>query len=186
MVPSHGGTIAGASAVGAGTRFRIALPAAGEEAAAESQIAGEIVGGFPSGKGERVLLVEDEAGARQGLAEILAMLGYEVVAAASAEDAAQRQRGGAQRFDLLLTDMMLPGKSGIDLAADLKERFPALKVILMSGYTEEVLRHRVQNGDARFLQKPFDIATLARAAREALNGETAAAFDAPPDDGARR
>ncbi len=183
IVTAHGGSIAVGSNAGKGARFRTTLPAAGGEAAAESQIAGEIVTGFPSGKGERVLLVEDEGGAREGLAEILAMLGYEVTAAASAEEAAER--GAAQGFDLLLTDMMLPGRSGIDLAGDLKQRFPALKVILMSGYTEADLRQQVQRGDARFLQKPFDMTTLARAARAALDGETAT-FDPPPDGGAGR
>ncbi|MDD5563078.1 MAG: PAS domain S-box protein [Thermoanaerobaculaceae bacterium] len=177
IVTSHDGTIAVHGGAGKGARFRILLPAAGEEPAGSSQIAGDLGAGLPSGKGERVLIVEDEAGAREGLAEILAMLGYEVATAASAEETVARC--AARPFDLLLTDMMLPGRSGIELASDLKARCPGLRVILMSGYTDEdLLRRRIRTSGARFLQKPFDMATLARAARAALDGEDAAA---PPD-----
>ncbi len=177
IVAAHGGDIAVESGVGTGTKVRVTLPVADDAPSAGGGAPGEVGPEFPTGKGESVLLVEDEAGARKGLVEILTMLGYGVTPAASAEEAAEL--AAAQRFDLLLTDMMLPGRSGIDLAADLKERLPALRVILMSGYTDEdILRHRVQNGGARFLQKPFDMATLARAARETLDGETAGA---PPE-----
>ena len=183
IVASHDGNIAVESRVGTGTRFRVTLPAAGDGAPAIGEAPGDLGRELPPGNGERVLLVEDEAGAREGLVEILTILGYEVTAAASAEEA--EGLCAARRIDLLLTDMMLPGRSGIDLAGTLKERLPALPVILMSGYTDEdLLRRRVQTSGARFLQKPFDMATLAHAAREALDGEAAAAPGAPSDGGA--
>ena len=182
IVASHGGKIAVESKVGTGTRFLITLPLAGEGATAAPQVAAGLGPELRTGKGESVLLVEDEAGAREGLLEILTMLGYEAAAAGSAEEAAEL--AAARSLDLLLTDMMLPGRSGIDLAADLKARCPALKVILMSGYTDEdLLRRRVQTGAARFLQKPFDMAALARAARAALDDDGAAFPDAAPASG---
>ncbi len=72
-------------------------------------------------------------------------------------------------FDLLLTDMMLPGASGIEVARGLSARWPALKVVLMSGYAQDDdVRRTVSRGELRFLQKPFDMATLARELRAAL------------------
>ncbi len=71
---------------------------------------------------------------------------------------------------MLLTDLMLPGIAGPDLARGLKERWPALRVILMSGYTEdEVVRRGITEGSVRFLQKPFDMASLAREIQSALD-----------------
>ena len=76
-------------------------------------------------------------------------------------------------FAALLTDLMLPGASGGELAKDLRKRWPALKVILMSGYTEdEAVRLGGGAGYASFLQKPFDMATLAREIRAALERQT--------------
>ena len=116
-----------------------------------------------------MLVVEDEDGAREGLAELLTMLGYEVTAVGSGEEAGALPAEPAP--DLLLTDLMLPGIDGAALAAGLRDRWPRLKVVLMSGYTEdEAVRRGVEEGAVHFLQKPFDVAALARAVRAALAG----------------
>lgn len=95
------------------------------------------------------------------------MLGYRVVAVGSAEEAGLLPSKPA--FDLLLSDLVLPGASGTDLSRGLLDRWPNLVVVLMSGYTEdEVQRLGVDTGAVRFLQKPFDMRTLAHEVRAAL------------------
>jgi DNA-binding NtrC family response regulator len=122
---------------------------------------------LPAGHGERILVVEDEDAAREALRDILESLGYEVVAAASGEEAGLLP--AEEPFDVLLTDLMLPGVGGAQLVVGLQDRWPALRVILMSGYTEdEVARRGIGEGTVRFLQKPFDMNRLAREIRAAL------------------
>ncbi len=167
IVTQHGGRIAVESSPGKGTMFRVAFPrlaAAGESASAP--IAPE-PGAMPAGRGERVLVVEDEAGAREALRAILDGLGYLVTAVASGEEAGLQLP--ETPYDLLLTDLMLPGITGPELARGLSERWPGLRVVLMSGYTDdEGVRRAIAAGQVRFLQKPFDMATLARELRAAL------------------
>ena len=99
---------------------------------------------------------------------MLTLLGYKAVAAGSAEGA--RLLPIDAPFDLLLSDVVLPGATGHELALALAERWPTLKVILMSGYTDdEFLRGIIATGGVRFLPKPFDMATLARELRAALD-----------------
>ncbi|OYW00574.1 MAG: hypothetical protein B7Z61_13250 [Acidobacteria bacterium 37-71-11] len=167
IVEQHGGAIVLESGVGRGTTVRITLPAADTAAVpADGPASGDKP--LPRGRGERVLIVEDEQGAREGLAEILTSLGYTVFAAASGEDA--QAVPAEPPFDLLLTDLMLPGMAGPDLAVEMVGRWPRLRVILMSGYTEdETLKRRIAAELVRFLQKPFNMTTLAREVRVALD-----------------
>ncbi|MGD1149563.1 MAG: PAS domain S-box protein [Thermoanaerobaculaceae bacterium] len=172
IVTQHHGVVEFEDLPEGGTSFRITLPRAGSGEHPEVVLPTVDASGAPGGHGERVLVVEDEEGARQGLAEILRMLEYEVVAVGSGEEAGllPSQPG----FDVLLTDMMLPGIAGGDLARGLLDRWPELKVILMSGYTEdEAVRRGALAGRIRFLQKPFDMASLAREIRAALDDRPA-------------
>jgi len=168
IVSEHGGRVEVSSNVGVGTVFRVVLPIRG--AAGRLEVDRATVGdaALARGRGERVLLVEDNASVRRTLSRLVTGLGYEVTAVESAEEA--ELMAGAHPIRLLLTDMMLPGASGADLARRLSERWPELKVVYLSGYTEdEAIRHRAAAGALRYLQKPVDIATLARELRAALD-----------------
>jgi two-component system NtrC family sensor kinase len=166
IVTQHDGRVEVTSRVGAGTTFRVVLPRQGAADAAAVPPRAEPAA-VPRGTGQPVLLVEDNESVRRGFERLLTRLGYAVTAVESAELAEELVQ--SRTFTLLLTDMMLPGVSGAELADRLRGRQPGLKVVLMSGYTEDdAVRRRLADGALRFLQKPVDLATLARAVRDAL------------------
>ena len=167
IVRNHDGTLELESTEGEGSTFKVVLHRAAPGGRAGERAGAPILGELATGSGERILLVEDEDGTREGLRDTLIALGYQVVAVGSGDEASALAPEPA--FDLLLTDLMLPGVPGPQLAASLQHRWPTLEVILMSGYAEdEVIRRGVSAGKVRFLQKPFDMATLAGEVRTAL------------------
>jgi CheY-like chemotaxis protein len=112
------------------------------------------IDGEAPGRGPRVLLVEDETMVRDMVRTFLERAGYQVVALASAEEAMAGEY--LEATDLLLTDVMLRGKTGVELAATLREQRPNLKVVYMSGsVADQATRESVVSPDARFLAKPF-------------------------------
>ncbi|MGV8039208.1 MAG: ATP-binding protein [Thermoanaerobaculaceae bacterium] len=166
IVEERGGRFEVTTRVGRGSTFRAVLPrsegpiAAPERAATFSPSA--------LGRGERVLVVEDEPGAREGLVELLDLLGFAVTACASGEEALALPP--EPPAVLLLTDLLLPGIHGGDLAERLRARWPGLTVIVMSGYSQDESVHQgVREGKVHFLQKPFSIAELSREISLALS-----------------
>lgn len=106
----------------------------------------------------RVLLVEDEPLVRDLVREVLEARGYDVSVASDPEEAL---RLGAAGVDLLVTDVVMPGMNGRELADRLAASHPALKVLYLSGYSSEAVRDRVGLADdAEFLQKPFSLQKL--------------------------
>jgi len=155
------------SEIGKGTCFKIYLPCVDEIV---SDLGSS--GGAPSvPKGtETVLLVEDEDQVRQIVKAILDHQGYEVLAAANGEEALKLADLHGSRIRLLLTDLVMPQMSGRELAEQLTSKFPRLKVLYMSGYTDDaIVRHGLLDASLSFIQKPFDAASAARKVREVLD-----------------
>jgi two-component system cell cycle sensor histidine kinase/response regulator CckA len=118
---------------------------------------------------QTVLVVEDAAGLRELARRLLRKQGYAVLVAAGADEAL-RLFEQHPSIDVLLTDVVMPGTSGPELTQQLVERRPALKVIYMSGYTEEAVTQRgVLNPGIAFLHKPFTADALGRKIREVLD-----------------
>ncbi len=118
---------------------------------------------------EAVLVVEDEAAMLRVASTALTNLGYEVLPAGTPDEAIQIAESHPTPIHLLLTDVIMPGMNGRELAARLQQRSPALRCLFMSGYTANVIAHRgVLDDGVVFIQKPFSVRDLSRKVREAL------------------
>jgi two-component system cell cycle sensor histidine kinase/response regulator CckA len=145
------------SQIGQGTRITILLPPVENEAAPAPS---------PSAsKGGRVVIVEDDEGVRELLVGVLTHYGYEVQAYATAEEALEQ----AAPFDLLLSDVLLPGMNGPELVREMRRRHPGVPALLMSGDTGHVVDPRELDAGG-FLQKPFSARTLATRVEELVAG----------------
>ncbi len=119
---------------------------------------------------ETVLLVEDDEAVRNLIQRVLDQYGYRVLPAARGEEALSISRSRKEEIHLLLTDVVLPGMSGGELAQRVTALMPNLKVLYMSGYTNEVLSHHgVLKSGLEFIEKPFTPEALARKVREVLD-----------------
>ncbi len=166
VVKQSGGFIWVYSEPGKGTSFKIYLPRVnqGAEREAQPRIPAEI----PRGT-ETVLLAEDEQDVREVAREFLESAGYNVLEVSDGHEALRVAQEHQGPIDLLVTDMVMPGMTGQELAERLQQLRKDMRVIFMSGYTEQAAGHPYANGhSSRLLTKPFNRAVLLRAARELL------------------
>jgi two-component system cell cycle sensor histidine kinase/response regulator CckA len=157
------------SAPGEGTRFRIYLPRTHAEAATPPQTSGE---GDTHGGQETILLVEDENAVRTLVQRILESAGYRVIAAANGAEALELCKS-AGSLDLVLTDMVLPGMDGVEIARRLRSLQPSVRTLFMSGYSDRQSSLQADWGkNVAFLEKPFDSETLMTSVRGVLDERT--------------
>jgi two-component system cell cycle sensor histidine kinase/response regulator CckA len=168
IVRQSGGTITVRSEPGAGTTFKVFIPAQDQEAAARPS---SLAPAHPTlGGTETILLVEDEERVRNLVRTILCRLGYSVLDAQGGGDALLLCEQHPGVIDLLVTDVVMPRMSGRQLAERLLTIRPGLRVLYMSGYTDDiVVRHGALDSTICFLQKPITPDSLGRAVREALD-----------------
>jgi CheY-like chemotaxis protein len=173
IVKQSGGHVSVHSEMGKGTTFKVYLPEV------EDSLHPAPTAEAPdstSGKGhETILLVEDEPAVRELTRMVLSERGYSVIEAQNAEDAVRLARKHGAEIHLLLTDVVMPGMSGHDLAKRLTAQHPNLRVLYMSGYTYNIFAENETLEDGlSFLQKPFSPKTLAQRVRAALDRPVAA------------
>jgi CheY-like chemotaxis protein len=124
------------------------------------------------GHGERILVVEDDEGVRGYISEVLQDLNYRVVTAPDAAVALHILERQEQPVDLLLTDVVLPGMNGRQLADSVKPDHPAMRVLFMTGYSRNAIVHQGRlDAGVSLIQKPLSAASLAMKIREVLAGQ---------------
>ena len=166
IVKQSEGHITVSSKVGVGTTFQIHLPVV-EKPLHRSAATGESKRLHGP---ETILLVEDEESVRKLAAMALERFGYTVLKAASGDDALHLLATSGRKIDLLLTDLVMPGMSGRELAEAFASRAPEIKVLFLSGYTDDAaVRHGILQAGMAFLQKPFTPNLLAEKIREVLD-----------------
>lgn len=165
---THNGAIEVETAVGKGTTFKLYFPVAEEKNPTnDSQV-------LPVAAGEHaasILIVDDEEIVRSSMAKILKRLGYTVVSCATGEEAVRRYQAKGPRFDLVILDMIMPGRSGKETFEALIAIDPRAKVLLASGYSLDSETQKVLDmGAAGFLQKPFDMTEFSNKVAQTLKG----------------
>jgi nitrogen-specific signal transduction histidine kinase/ActR/RegA family two-component response regulator len=171
VVKQSQGEIIVYSEPGQGTTFKLYLP----RNEAQSDESPEAETGSMAPGSETILLAEDEESVRNMVTTVLRQHGYTVLVADSPAQAEELSDAFAQHIHILLTDLVMPGRGGCELYASLHERRSDLKVLYMSGYTENSLVQRALLDDtSSFLQKPFTTATLLGKLREVLGAEGSA------------
>ena len=166
IAKQNGGSVEVYSEPDVGTTFKVYFPIAEREseAVAPAEVA-EVLG-----RGETILVVEDEAAVRFVARRILERNGYIVLEAADAEEAIAKTRENADAIDMVLTDVVMPNMSGKECYEHLAEIVPGLKVLYMSGYTENAIAHHgVLDREVKFISKPFTVDSLARKVRSVLD-----------------
>ena len=167
IIKQSGGQITVASTVGEGTEFRVYLPAAAAEAENSPEQPATI--GRAPGQGT-ILLVEDDDAVRQFIGSVLRDLGYHVLDAEDGEHAAEVSNRYPGTIDLLISDVVMPRMSGYELARRLAARRPGLKVLYLSGYSEDTWPDSAVKPFARLLAKPFSPQELASKVQQMLGG----------------
>lgn len=167
IVKQNNGYITVDSVLNRGTTFRIYLPNVRE---AERPHPGpRETANLPKGT-ETILLVEDEKEVRALTGYLLQQQGYKVLAASSGAEALEMSIRHDGPIDLLLTDVVMPNMSGRHVAEALRMRHPRMRVLYLSGYTNDtILRYGIMDAETAFLQKPFRVSDLAHKVREVLN-----------------
>ncbi|HVD61958.1 MAG TPA: ATP-binding protein [Gemmatimonadaceae bacterium] len=166
IVKQSGGWIWVYSEVGSGTTFKIYLPRVDEKA----ELSAPVAHTNGSGGNETILLVEDEPTVREVAARVLRRSGYTVIEAVNGADALEKCEAQEGRFDLIVTDIVMPEMGGLELAKKVKATQPRAGILFTSGYTEEAVQSRsFLDPGAAFLEKPFTPAHLAQRARQVLD-----------------
>jgi PAS domain S-box-containing protein len=170
IVKQSGGYIFAHSETGSGTTFRIYLPRVADP---PGQPGVTKHAQAPTGGSETVLLVEDEESVRELVRETLQSKGYTVMEASDGINGMKVAETFDGKIDILITDVVMPGMSGRELAQRVAASRPSIKVLYLSGYTEDAIIHEgVLDPGTAFLQKPFTLQALARKVRDVLHGES--------------
>lgn len=169
IVKQGNGYIFAESEVSRGTTFLIYLPRAADTT---ELLTSKRLSQTPIGGSETVLLVEDESSVRELVRETLTSRGYKVIEAEDGLAGMKLTETFVGNIDILITDLVMPGMSGRELAQRVAAARPSIKVLYLSGYTEDAIIHEgVLDPGRAFLQKPFTLHGLARKVREVLHGE---------------
>ncbi len=168
IVKQSGGYIQVYSEPGQGTSFFIYWPVINED---EMESVDEKNLVHPNLKGkETILIVEDEESVKDFVITSLTEFGYKVLWARNITEAARILEKQAETIDLVLTDVIMPGGSGADLVVGIEKNHPGIKILYMSGYTDEsIVRHGILPENTHFIQKPFSVEDLAIKVREVLD-----------------
>jgi len=167
IVKQSGGHIWVYSEPGKGTSFKLYFPST--EAAASRPTSDDITPRSLHGV-ETILVVEDEGVVREVIKQVLEMNGYIALMAKSADEAEEMFKSHGGDIHLMITDVVMPGRSGPELASLIKSQRKDVKVLYMSGYSDEaIVRHGIISGGVAFLPKPFSPNQLAHKVREVLD-----------------